>query len=144
MSTSSHSATQRFGLMSARSAKRWSHRLVFVWLGMWLSTALLACCEVEAAVAAYEHAQGSDCGHPAEPASGSGHKAAACLDIDEPAPASADRLAGPVTGNDIQLALAVSAATYILPSLPAPPIPRAYQVAQPSVAAYLGSSRLLI
>jgi len=132
--------------MSARAAKRWAGRLVYVWLGMWLSTALLPCSEVVAAVAAHELALGPDCGHPVESDHGAsgGHKTAACLDIDEPAPAPAERLAVPVGGSFAQPAAVVTASSYRLPLPPPPSLPRAYAAAPPPFAFYLRSSRLLI
>jgi hypothetical protein len=141
-----HSAGRQIRLISRRSAKRWGRWFVFVWLGMWLSAALLPCCEVEAAVVRHEQALHPDCGHPAEqaPDSGGGHKTGACLDIAAPAPASAEILAGPSGGNLTQPALGISAPTHVLPPLPALTLPVAYRSAPPPVAVYLRSQRLLI
>src|SRR5450432_3987549 len=112
------SAGQRVRLVSGRSAKRWGRWFVFVWLGMWLSTALLPCCEVEAAVVGHEQALHPDCGHPAEraPDSGGGHKTGACLGIAAPAPASAERLAAPSDGKLIPPAPGISVRSYVLSS----------------------------
>ena len=137
-----HSAGRHVRLMSAGSAKRWGRWFVFVWLGMWLSTALLPCCEVGAV--GHEQALHPDCGHPADqaPNSGVGHKTGSCLGIAAPTPASAERLAAPSGGNLVQPALGISALSYVLPPLPAPPV--AHRVAPPPVAVYLRSQRLLI
>jgi len=141
-----HSAGRPFRLMSASSAKRCGRWFVFVWLGMWLSTALLPCCEVAAAVAAHEQALQPDCGHPAEqaPDSDGGHKTGACLSIAAPAAASAERLAVPTGGNLTQPVLGMSASSHVLPPLPALSLPVAYRAAPPPVAVYLRSQRLLI
>jgi hypothetical protein len=140
------SAGRRVRLMSARSAKRWGRWFVFVWLGIWLSTALLPCCEVEAAVVGHAQALHQDCGHPAEqaPDSGGGHKSGACLGMSAPAPVSVERLAAPSGGNLAQLALGISAPSHVLPPLPALSLPLAYRAAPPPVAVYLRSQRLLI
>jgi hypothetical protein len=140
------SAGRHVRLMSGRSVKRWGRWFVFVWLGMWLSTALLPCCEVEAAIVAHEQALHPDCGHPAEqaPDSGGGHKAGACLGIAAPAPASAEILAAMSDGKLTPPALGISAPSYILPSLPALTRPVAYRAAPPPVAVYLRNQRLLI
>src|SRR5476651_1124362 len=105
------SAGRHVRLMSTGSAKRCGRWFVFVWLGMWLSTALLPCCEVEAAIVGHEQALHPDCGHPAEqaPDSGGGHKTGACLGIAAPAPASAEILAAPSGGNQTHQALGISA-----------------------------------
>ncbi len=117
---------------------------MFVWLGMWLSTALLPCCEV----AAVAHAQAlhPDCGHPAEqaPDSGGGHKSRACLGMSAPAPVSAEWLATPGGDNQALQALGISAPSHVLPPLPALTLPLAYRAAPPPVAVYLRSQRLLI
>ena len=137
-------ATSPFRLPSARTAKRWARRLVVVWLGIWLIAALQACNEAEAAVTAYEHVLGADCGHPAESGTGGGHQAAACLDIDEPTPASAESPAGLVAGNVIQLAPAAYAASHTLPRPAASSLTPAYRPAPAPGAIYLRTSRLLI
>jgi hypothetical protein len=141
-----HPAARQIRLMSGRSAKRWGRWFVLVWLGMWLSTALLPCCEVQAAVVGHEQVAHPACGHPADPApvSGGGHKIGACLGIAAPAPASAERLAAPTGGNLTQPVPAISAASHVLPPLPALALPVAYRAAPPPVAVYLRSSRLLI
>jgi hypothetical protein len=133
-------------LMSARSAKRWGRWFVFAWLGMWISTALLPCCEVAAAVAAHEQTLHADCGHASDPApeSGGGHKTGACLDIAAPAPAVADKLAGASGDNFAQQPLGISASFHVLPLPPALAPPVAYRAAPPPVAVYLRSNRLLI
>jgi len=140
-----HPTHGHFRLMSASSAKRWGWRFVLIWLGMWLSTALLPCAEVEAAIAAHEQALHTDCRHPADraPDSGRNHKTAPCNGIDAPAPASGERLASSTSGKLIQPALGVSASLHIFPP-PARTIPRAYRAAPPPVAVYLRISRLLI
>src|ERR1039457_5908776 len=97
MEQTRHSTGRHVRLMSGRSAKRWGRWFVFIWLGMWISTALLPCCEVAAAVAAHEQTLHSDCGHAADqaPDSGGGHKTGTCLGIAAPAPTPAERLAVP-------------------------------------------------
>ena len=144
MSPSPHSAAQRFGLMSARSAKRWAHRLIFVWLGMWLSTALLHCDEVEAA--AHELALAADCGTTVGKLTdvGGSYKTAACLVVDEPAPVSAARLSAPISGNLSPSALYVSTSFHPVPAPPVLSVPPAHPAAPPPVAVYLRNSRLLI
>jgi len=141
-----HWAGRHVRLMSAGSAKRWGRWFVYVWLGIWVSTALLPCCEVAAAVAAHEQALHPECGHPAEqaPDSGDGHKTGACLGIAAPAPASAERLAAPAGGNLTQPVPGISASSHVLPPLPALSLPVAYRAAPPPVAVYLRSQRLLI
>lgn len=133
--------------MSGRTAKRWGRWFVFVWLGMWLSTALLPCCEVEAAVVGNEQALRPDCGHSAEqaPDSSGGHKTGACLGIAAPAPASAERMAAPGGDNLTPPAPGISAPLHhVLLPLPALPLPVMFRAAPPPVAVYLRSQRLLI
>ena len=143
MSPTAHSAAPRFRLMSGRSTRRWARRLVFVWFGMWLSAALLHCDEVVAA--AHEQALSADCGQPAEHAPGNGgHKTAACLVVDEPAPASVARLAAPIGGSPGQSVPHVSSSFHLVPPLPGLALPPAYRAAPPPVALYSRSSRLLI
>jgi len=146
MAQTRHSAGRHIRLMSGRSAKRYGRWFVFIWLGMWLSTALLPCCEVEAAVVGYERALQPDCGHPAEqaPDSGGGHETGACLGIAAPAQASAEKLAAPSGGNLTPPALGISAPSHDLPPLPALTLPLTYRAAPPPVAVYLRSQRLLI
>jgi len=148
MSPSTHLATprfgRRFGLMSARSVKRWARGLVFVWFGLWLSAALLHCDEL--AAAAHDQALSADCEHPADraPDSGGVYKTAACLVVDDPASASAARLAAPIGGNLSLSVLHVSSLFHIVsppPELSSPPV---YRAAPPPVAFYLRSSRLLV
>jgi hypothetical protein len=141
-----HSTGLYVRLMSARSAKRWGRWFVFVWLGIWLSTALLPCCEVEAAVVGREQALYPDCGHPDEqaPGSGGGHKTGACIGIAAPAPASAERMAAPSGGNLAHPAPGISAPSHVFPPLPAFSLLVAYRAAPPPVAVYLRSHRLLI
>jgi hypothetical protein len=130
--------------MSARSAKRWARGLVFVWFGLWLSAALLHCEEL--AAAAHDQALSADCDHPADraPDSGGVYKTAACLVVDEPASASAARLAAPIGGNLSLSVLYVSSLFHLVPPLAAPSHPPAYRAAPPPVAVYLRTSRLLI
>lgn len=66
---------------------------MFVWFGLWLNAALLHCDAV--AAAAHEQALSADCEHPADraPDTRGGYETAACLVVDEAAPASAARLA---------------------------------------------------
>ena len=144
MSPNAHSAAPRFCLMSARSVKRWARRLVFVWFGVWLSAALLHCDEL--AAAAHDQALSAGCENPAEqaPDSGGGYKTAACLFVDEPAPASVMRLAAPIGGSLSQSVLHVSSSSHLLPPLPGLALPPAYRAAPPPVAVYLRSPRLLI
>ena len=141
-----HSAGRHVRLMSARSAKRWGRWFVFVWLGMWLSTALLPCCEVEAAVVGHAQALHPDCVHPAEqaPDSGGGHTNGACVGIAAPAPASAEKLTAAIGGNLAQPAPGISAPSHVFPPLPALSRLVAYRAAPPPVAVYLRSQRLLI
>jgi hypothetical protein len=131
--------------MSARSAKRWGRWFVFAWLGMWIGTALLPCCEVAAAVAAQEQAQHPDCGHAPDPApeSGGGHKSGACLDVAAPAPA-AENLACPSADRFAQQVLLVSASSHILPTPRVLSPVAAYRAAPPPLAVHLRSTRLLI
>ena len=86
-----NSVNENFGLMCNGTAKRWGRWFVFAWLAMWLSTALLPCSEVLAAVATHERALSvpdavipQNKRRPPVAASKSG----ACLDIAGPAPAS--------------------------------------------------------
>lgn len=132
-------------LISARTAKRWGRWFVFAWIGMWLGTALLPCCEVEAAAAAVQQAQHADCGHGGDqaPGTGDGGKSGACLGISAPAPASPERLVSSIGGGLFQPALS-SAPFHWLSSLPASTVPAAYRAAPPPPAVYLRSSRLLI
>jgi hypothetical protein len=141
-----HSTGQYVRLMSARSAKRWGRWLVLVWLGMWLCTALLPCCEVEAAVVGHAQALHPDCGRPAEPApdSGGGHTNTTCLGIAAPAPASAESLAAPSGGNLAQPALGICAPYHVFPPMPALSLPLTFRAAPPPVAVYLRNQRLLI
>ncbi|MBE0622240.1 MAG: hypothetical protein IH605_16745 [Burkholderiales bacterium] len=119
---------------------------MFLWIGMWLSAALLPCSEVAAAVASRDHSSSYDCGQATGhmPDSGGGHKAATCVGITTPASASALKLAGMFGGNPLQPVLASFALSRLLPPLPAPARPVAYGAAPPPVAAFLHSSRLLI
>jgi len=126
------------------TAKRWGRWFVFAWLAMWLSTALLPCSEVLAAVATHERALRTECGHPATqaPSSGGSHKSGTCLDIYGPAPASSNpHFAG---GHPTALVSAVLAPSYLIPSLRGLSLPIAYRAAPPPVAVYLRSLRLLI
>jgi len=113
---------------------------------MWLGTALLPCSEVLAAVAAHEQALSTDCGHPAEPAPahGGGHKSAACLDIDEQAPASAENLIALIGGKLKSSVPIVSVSSQLVPSFSAPPVQPTYRAAPSPLAVFLRSSRLLI
>lgn len=140
------SAGWHIGLMSRRSAQRWGRWFVLVWVGMWLSTALLPCCEVAAAVAAQEQAQHANCEHAADraPDSNSDQKPGTCLGIAAPAPASAERLVAPIGSNLPQLAPGFSAPSHVLPPLPRLTLPVAYRAAPPPMAVYLRSQRLRI
>jgi hypothetical protein len=144
MAPTRHLNARPVRLMCARSAKRWGRWFVFAWFAMWVSTALLPCCEVAAAVAAHEQMTHSDCGHPdgGAPDSGGSQKHAPCLDIAAPAPASGERPAA--GGNPAPLVPAVSASSCVLPPLPGLSLPLAYRAAPPPVAVYLRSLRLLI
>lgn len=136
-------AAAHFGLLSARSVKRWARGLLFVWFGMWLSAALLHCDEVEAS--AHEHALSAGCEYPAKQAPDTGvYKKVACLVADEPTPASAARLVGPTGGNLSLSVQPVSAPFHLVPALTLPSLPPAYRAAPPPVAVYLRSLRLLI
>lgn len=144
ISQTRQSAKRYFCLMSPRSAKRWGRRFVFAWLAMWLSTALLPCSEVLAAVASHERALRTECGHPAKqaPASGGSHKSGACLDVAGPAPVTPNTFVS--GGNPTLFVSAVLAPSYVIPSLQGPSLPIAYRAAPPPVAVYLRSLRLLI
>jgi hypothetical protein len=141
-----HSAGWDVRLMSAASARRWGRWFVFVWLGMWLCTSLLPCCQPEAAVVGQAQALHQDCGHPPgqAPNTGGGHKTGACLGISAPVAASAERLAAPSGGNLAPLALGTSTPSHVLPPLPALSRLVAYRAAPPPVPVYLRSQRLLI
>ncbi len=140
-----HPIKRSVRLMSRRSAKSWGRWFAFVWLVMWVSAALLPCCEVAAAVAAHEQTAPSDCEHPngGAPDFDGGRKHTPCPSIAAPAPASAERPAA-AGGNPTPLAPTVSASSYVLPSLPGLSLPIAYRAAPPPVAVYLRSLRLLI
>jgi hypothetical protein len=150
MYRSQTSFSAQLRLMSARSAKRWGRWFVFAWLGMWISSALLPCCEVAAAVASHEQAQHPDCGHASNPASdpapesGGGHKSAACLDVAAPAPVAAEILASPSADKFTQQVLLVSALFHILPPPRTLSPVAAYRAAPPPLAVHLRSTRLLI
>ncbi|MCJ7837745.1 MAG: hypothetical protein MUP61_00840, partial [Burkholderiales bacterium] len=120
---------------------RW---FVFVWLGMWLSTALLPNREVLAAGAAHEQSLHLDCGQPAErtPKTHSEHKNQACLGMAAPS-VPADRPTTSVRRNLGQQALAISATSEIYPPRPRASHPLPYRTAPP-VAIHLRSTRLLI
>lgn len=138
---------QRFiRLMPARTAKRWGQWFVFVWLGIWLSTALLPCCEVAAAVAAHSQAAHSDCEHPGDeaPGSGGGQTRSPCPSINSLAPASSETASAPAGGHLVQQILSVLASSNALQRLPGLSIPVAYRAASPPLAVYLRSQRLLI
>ncbi len=138
------SVNGNFGLMCNGAAKRWGRWFVFAWLAMWLSTALLPCSEVLAAVATHETVLSTGCGHPANqaPAPGRGSKSGACLDIAGPAPASPETA---VAGGHPMLPMtAVVASSYLIPSLRGLSLPIAYRAAPPPVAVYLRSLRLLL
>jgi hypothetical protein len=130
--------------MSARSIKRWARGLVFVWFGLWLSAALLHCDEL--AAAAHDQALRAGCEHPADraPDSGGGYKTAACLVVDESAPASAARLAAPIGGNLSLSVLHVSSLLQLVPPPAELSLLPGYRAAPPPVAVYLRNSRLLI
>ena len=134
------------GLMSRRSAQRWGRWFVFVWVAMWLSTALLPCCEVEAAVAAQEQAQHANCEHVADPApdSDGDHKTGTCLGMTAPAPAPAERLAASIGSTLSQLAPGYATPSHVPTSMPAFTRLVAYRAAPPPMAVYLRSQRLRI
>ncbi|MCX7139932.1 MAG: hypothetical protein NT123_02295 [Proteobacteria bacterium] len=113
---------------------------------MWISTALLPCCEVEAAVANYEQALHPDCGHAQDqaPESGGSHKNGACMDIAAPAPVVAEKLAGPSGGNFAQQDLGISTSFYLVPPPSAFLPPPTFRAAPPHLAVHLRSIRLLI
>jgi hypothetical protein len=145
MAQTRHLNRPHMRLMSARSAKRWGRWFVIAWIGMWMSTALLPCCEVEAAVAAHSQALHSDCGHPADeaPAPRGGHKTGVCLGIAAPAPAAAERPAAAASGSVVYQMVAISASFYVPSPASALAHPPVYG-APPPAAIYLRSSRLLI
>ena len=113
---------------------------------MWLSTALLPCCEVEAAVIRHAQALQPDCPHPTEQAldSGNSHKSGACTGIGASALASAERPDAPGGGKLVPPVLSISVASQILPPLPLRSLPLSLCAAPPPVAVYLRSQRLLI
>jgi hypothetical protein len=133
--------------MSAGSAKRWARSLLFVWLGMWLSMALLPCGEAVAAVK-YEQAGHIDCGCPADaaPDSGSGSMTGACLVVAAPVRAPAEELAAPLCARFSQQAQGISASFNISPPRPvlAKTLRPTFSAAPPLIAVYLRNSRLLI
>ena len=139
------SSKPTIGLMSARTAKRWGRWFVFVWLAMWVSTALLPCGEVEAAFASQKQIAHSDCGHPVGgvlDSSGS-QKRRPCLNITMSAPASAAGLAA-AGGNPVTLTVIASASSNVLSSHLGLSFPIAYRAAPPPVAVYMRSLRLRI
>lgn len=131
-------------LMWPRSAKRWGQWFAYAWLIMWVSTALLPCCEVAAAVATHEQVAHSDCEHPgdAPPDSKGGKKHTPCFSIS--APASAERPAASGAGNLAQQVLGAFVFFHIVPPEPALSRPVDHLAAPPPVAVYLRSLRLLI
>ena len=131
--------------MSAQFAKRWGRRLLFVWLGMWLSAALLPCGEAAAATG-HGHAL-AECGCPVDeaPDSGGGGMNGACLVLAAPVRAPAERLAVQTRAESTPQALDRYASSHV-PAPRAALSPRSaleYR-APPPVAVYLRSSRLLI
>lgn len=141
-----HSAKEHFCLISANSAKRWGRWFVFAWIAMSLSTALLPCREVLAAVAANKTALHSVCGQPANQAldSNGERKTKACLNVAAPVRAPVERLIATTDGNLIHPAVLISSQSYIRPPPPARAFAPAYRAAPPPVAVFLRSSRLLI
>ena len=131
-------------LMSPRSAKRWGRWLVCAWLLMWVSTALLPCCEVAAAIAAHEQAEYADCEHTGStaPDSKGDSKRTPCFSI--AVPASAERPAAAGAGSLTQQALQVFAPFHVVLQQPALSRPIDHPAAPPPVAVYLRSLRLLI
>ena len=113
---------------------------------MSLSTALLPCREVLAAVAANKTALHSVCGQPANqaPDSNGERKTKACLNVAAPVRVPVEQLIATTAGNLIHPAALISSAPYVLPRLPARAFAPAYRAAPPPVAVYLRSSRLLI
>lgn len=116
-----------------------------VWLGTWLSTALLPYREVLAAVAAHEQSLHLECGHSAEraPETHSGLKNQACLGIAAPS-VPADRPTSSVRRNLSQQALAFCAASPMFPPRLGASVPLPHRAAPPLLAIHLRSSRLLI
>jgi hypothetical protein len=133
--------------MSAGSAKRWARSLLFVWLGMWLSMALVPCGEAVAEVK-NEQVGHIDCGCPADvaPDSGGGSMTGACLVVAAPVRAPAEDLAIPLCASLSQQAQGISASFHIPPPRPALALTLrpACSAAPPLIAVYLRNSRLLI
>lgn len=134
------------GLMSAQFAKRWARRLLFVWLGMWLSAALLPCGEAAAATG-HGHAL-AECGCPVDeaPDSGGGGLNGACLVVAAPVRAPVERLAVQTRAESNPQAQH-RYASFQVPATRAAPSPRLafeYRAAPPPVAVYLRNGRLLI
>ena len=132
-------------LIPVRTAKRWGRWFVFAWLGIWLSAALLPCCEVAAAVALHSQAAHSGCEFPCDeaPDSGSGQAHSSCASINAPALASYETTSAP-GGHFVEQVLGILASSYPVSRLPALSIPVAYRAAPPPISVYLRSQRLLI
>ena len=141
----SHPAQRAIRLMSVRSTKRWGRWLMFAWFVMWVSTVLLPCSEVEAAIAAHEQATHSGCAQSASKRSDTGgsKKHKPCSTIATPTQASAARPAA-TGGSQLPLMTMVSASSYVLAFHPGLSLPVAYRAAPPPVAVTLRSLRLLI
>ena len=133
-----------FRLMSPRSAKRWGRWFAFTWMFMWVSTALLPCCEVAAAIAAHEQAVYTACEHAggAAPDSNGDNKRTPCFSI--AVPASVERPAAAGAGDLTPQALQDFAPFHVVLPQPALSRPVDHPAAPPPVAVYLRSLRLLI
>jgi hypothetical protein len=112
---------------------------------MWVSAALLPCCEVAAAMSVHEQAAHSDCGHPGTPLPDpqDGNKHAPCFSIAVPAQVSFDRV-GAASGNPVLLVSIDAAAFRVLPPPPERSLRIKHRTAPAPVAVYLRSLRLLI
>jgi hypothetical protein len=132
--------------MSARSTKRWGRWFVFAWIAISLSTALLPCREVLAAVAAKDAVLHPVCGQHENqvPDSGGERKSKACLNLSAPARVPAERLAAASVGSVVNQLVAISVSSRILSPPRAHALQPAYRTAPPPLAVYLRSSRLLI
>ena len=144
LAQATHPVRRTVRLMSPRSAKRWGRWFACAWLLIWVSTALLPCCEVAAAIAAQEQAAYADCGHAGgtAPDSNGDNKRTPCFSI--AVPASAERPAAAGAGSLTPQALQAFASLYVVLPEPAPPRPLDHLAAPPPVAVYLRSLRLLI
>ena len=131
--------------MSEASVRRWGRKFVLLWIIVWLSTALLPCSEVLAALGGDESAL-SSCGHPVAPApkSEGNRKTGACISVGAPVRAAAKEPAAAAVFKSMEKPAQLAYA----PQLPRPSVvqlqPRVFLSAPPPADFYLRSSRLLI